>query len=131
MNTNIKTTNIALTPAITDYTNKRLEKISKFFSNDPTVQCDIEIARTTAHHQKGDIFKAEIHIVGAGRNAYASSEKTDIFTAIDAVRDEIQRELTSEKGKKVSLIKRSGARVKNMLKGLWPWGKKGGPTTLV
>ena len=124
MNTNIKSTNITLTPAISEYTNKRLEKIASFLENDPTVQCDVELAKTTSHHQKGEIFKAEIHIVATGKNAYASSEKNDLYSAIDAVRDEILNELRSVKGKKVSLLRRSGARVKGVLKGLWPWGKK-------
>ncbi len=125
MNINIKTTNITLTPSISEYTNKRLTKISEILAHDPTVQCDVELARTTAHHNKGEIFKAEIHIVGVAKNAYASSEKGDLYSAIDGVRDEIMQELRAGKGKKVSLVRRSGVLVKNALKGLWPWGKDG------
>jgi ribosomal subunit interface protein len=127
MNINIKTTNITLTPAITDYTYKRLEKIGKLVENDPTVQCDVELARTTEHHNKGEIFRAEIHIVGTGKNLFACANKEDLYSAIDVVQEEILRELRTGKGKRISLIRRSGARVKNMVKGLWPWGKsKGG-----
>lgn len=124
MNINLKGTNISLTPAITEYTNKRLSKISKILSWDPSAQCDVELAKTTQHHQKGDIFKAEIHIVGANKNHYASVEKDDLYAAIDFVRDDILRELKATKGKRLSYIRRSGARVKDMVKGLWPWGKK-------
>jgi len=123
MNTNIRTNNITLTAAISDYTNKRLKKIEKILDGDPTVQCDIELGRTSSHHHKGEIFRAEIHIVGAGKNVYAAAEKIDLYSAIDAVRDEVLRELRAGKGKRISLIRRSGARVKNMVKGLWPWGK--------
>jgi ribosomal subunit interface protein len=124
MNTNIKCTDITLTPAISDYVTKRLEKIETLLSNDSSAKCDIELARTTEHHNKGEIFRAEIHIVGSGKNIYASAEKDDLYTAIDAVRDEVFHEITSNKGKRLSLVRRGGARVKNMLKGLWPWGKK-------
>ncbi|MEI7463329.1 MAG: ribosome-associated translation inhibitor RaiA [Candidatus Taylorbacteria bacterium] len=124
MNINLKGTNITLTPAITEYTNKKLVKVAKILSWDPSAQCDVELAKTSAHHQKGDIFKAEIHIVGANRNHYASAEKDDLYVAIDFVRDDILRELKSNKGKRLSYIRRSGARVKNMVKGLWPWGIK-------
>ncbi len=124
MNTNIKCTDITLTPAISEYTTKRLEKIETLLINDPSAKCDIELARTTEHHNKGEIFRAEIHIVGAGKNIYASAEKDDLYTAIDAVRDEVFQELTSDKSKRISLVRRGGARVKGMLKGLWPWGKK-------
>jgi ribosomal subunit interface protein len=121
MNINIKTTQITSTPAISEYVNKRLEKIGKIIGDDPSVQCDIELARTTSHHNKGDIFKAEIHIVGAGKNLYASAEKEDLYTAIDVVQGDIVRELTAHKEKHISLVRRGGAHVKSIMKGLWPW----------
>ncbi len=122
MNINIKTTNIDLTPAISDYVSKRLEKLEKVIDKkDTSIICDVEIGKTTDHHQKGDIFRAEIHLVGRGLNAYASSEKADLFSAIDAVKYEVYETISSDKGKKVSLVRRGGLKVKNMLKGLWPW----------
>jgi len=123
MKLNIKTTNVTLTPQISEYVSKRLEKIETILGDDPSIQCDLELARTTEHHQKGDIFRAEIHIVGAGRNCYSSSEKSDLLMAVDDVRDEVLRELKAGKGKRISLVRRSGARVKSMMRGLWPWGK--------
>jgi putative sigma-54 modulation protein len=121
MNTNIKTTNISLTDAIAEYVQKRMEKIEKLVGDDTSVQCDIELARTTAHHNKGDIFKAEIHIVGSGLNIYQSSEKEDLYAAIDEMRDGVLRELKSQRQKNTSRIRRGGAAVKNMMRGLWPW----------
>lgn len=123
MNINIKTTAISLTPAISDYTNKRLEKIQTLLANDPSAKCDIELGKTTEHHQKGEIFRAEIHIVGANKNIYASSEESDLYAAIDIVRDQVVLELTSEKGKRITVLRRGGAKVKNIIKGLWPWNK--------
>lgn len=121
MNTNIKSTNITLSAAITDYADKKIKKVSKMLDSDPASQCDIELARTTAHHHKGEIFKAEIHIVGAGKNLYAVAEREDLYTAIDAVRDDIIRELKNAREKRTAFIRRGGAKVKAMIKGLWPW----------
>ena len=123
MNINIKTTAISLTPAISGYTNKRLEKVQTLLANDPSAKCDIELGKTTEHHQKGEIFRAEIHIVGANKNIYASSEESDLYAAIDIVRDQVVLELTSEKGKRITVLRRGGAKVKNIIKGLWPWNK--------
>ncbi len=117
MNINIKTTNISLTTAISDYTSKRLETIKQFLQNDTTIQCDIELARTTIHHKNGDIFRAEIHITGKSRDLYASAEESDLYRAIDIVRDEILREVRSLKAKKISLLRRGGAKIKNIIKG--------------
>lgn len=122
MNIDIKNTNITLTPAISDYIYKRLDKIKKIIGDDSALQCDVELGRTTEHHNKGDIFRAEIHIVGSGKNLYASSQKEDLYTAIDEVQDQILRELKTDKEKKISLVRRGGARVKAMAKGLWSWG---------
>ncbi|MFA6459333.1 MAG: ribosome-associated translation inhibitor RaiA [Candidatus Paceibacterota bacterium] len=121
MNINIKTTNVTLTESISAYVGKRLQKIETLLAHDPSAQCDVELARTTSHHNKGDIFKAEIHIVAAGMNIYATSEKEDLYTAIDLVRDDILRELKADKQKNISFIRRGGAKVKAMAKGLWPW----------
>lgn len=123
MRTNIKTTNITLTDAISAYVNKRLEKIGKLIGDDTSVQCDVELGRTTAHHNKGEIFKCEVHLVGSNINIYNSVDREDLYAAIDEVQDSVLRELKSGKEKYVSRIRRGGARIKNMMKGLWPWGK--------
>jgi ribosomal subunit interface protein len=68
----------------------------------------------------GDIFRAEIHIVAKDKNLYASSEQDDLYKAIDVVRDEMLREVRSSKSKGLSLLRRGGARVKNMIRGIWP-----------
>ena len=86
MNINIKTTTISLTPAISEYVEKRLRSIEAFLQDDTTAQCDIELARTTNHHKQGDVFKAEVHIVAKDINIYASVEKEDLYAAIDIVR---------------------------------------------
>lgn len=125
MNIRIKATNITLTPGITDYVNKSLDKIDKIIGTDGSVQCDVEIARTTNHHQKGDVFMAEVHIVGPGVEAYATSEHEDLNVAISDVRDEVLRKLQSVKGKKLSYMRRSGAMLKAMMKGAMPWGEDG------
>lgn len=118
MNINIKTTNISLTDAISDYTTKRLESVKHLLANDSTVRCDVELGRTSAHHRNGDIFRAEIHITGKDRNLYASAEESDLYKAIDMVRDEMLREVRSGKAKRVSLFRRGGAKIKNLLRGI-------------
>ena len=117
MNINIKTTNITLTEAISDYTSKRLDAITSFFKDDSTVQCDVELARTTHHHKNGDIFRAEIHIVGKNKDHYAACEEEDLYKAIDMVRDEMLREVRQGKEKKLSILRKGGAKLKEIIKG--------------
>lgn len=117
MNINIKTTNISLTEAISDYTSKRLDAVTQLLKDDSTVQCDVELAKTTNHHKNGDIFRAEVHIVGKNRDIYSACEEDDLYKAIDMVRDEVLREIRSAKGKKLSILRRGGAKLKDIIKG--------------
>lgn len=121
MKINTKTINLPGSMTIDEYISKRLERIERLVGDDSSVQCAIELTRTTDHHQKGDVFMAEIHIIGKGRNIYASSEKDNIHTAIDEACDEAIRSLKSGKKKYLSFVRRGGATVKSMVKGLWPW----------
>lgn len=109
-----------ITSAIGDYLNKKLEHINKFIDpNDESAICDIELGKTTKHHNKGDLFRAEINLHIKGKNLRAVSETDDLYASIDEIKDEMTRELLSNKDRKVSLIKRGGAKIKNVLKGIF------------
>ena len=123
MNIKTKTTDVLLTRELSDHLNKKLEKISHLLEGDPSIACDVELKRTTKHHNKGDVFMAEIHIVGRKRDVFARAERSDLFIAIDEVTDEAFHSLTSRHKKYIALARRGGARVKDMIKGLWPAGK--------
>ncbi|MEK7180408.1 MAG: ribosome-associated translation inhibitor RaiA [Patescibacteria group bacterium] len=121
MKTNTKATNIILTSELRDYIDKKLAGVEKFLDpNDTSIMCDVEVARTTAHHKAGEIFRAEFHIHIAGKYLTAVSEKDNINAALDEVKDEIIHSLKSYKTKKDTLFKRGSAKIKNILKGL-PW----------
>ena len=116
MNISIKTTNIELTPALKDYTEKRISGITKFTGED--VSAMVEIGKTTAHHNNGDVFKAEVNVTTSlGKQFRAESEKADLYEAIDDVRTELVRVLSSSKGKKDALWKRGARKIKSLLKG--------------
>ncbi len=119
MKTNIKATGIELTPAISNYTEKRLSKISKYLEGDNHILA-VELGKTSEHHKNGDIFRAEIRISGGGVDFYAVKESPDLYTSIDEVRDEIVSEINKAKGKKRSLMLRGARRLKDMAKG-FPW----------
>lgn len=118
MKFNLKATNVTLNDDIRSYLEKRLQSLAKLINiEDPAVIVDVELGRTTKHHQSGDIFFAEINI-HHGKEAFrAVSNRPDLNSAIDDMHDEIARELASRKGKKLSLARRSGQVAKAILKG--------------
>ena len=119
MKINIKATGIGLTPAIEDYIDKKVASLEKFFRNTGEVLVQVEVGKTTRHHKSGDIFKAEIHIKSPGEEFYATVNKDNLYAAIDEVKDEIVRELTSRHKKALRLFRKGGLRIKNFIKGFW------------
>ncbi len=124
MNIRVKTTNLSVSAIANEYVNKRLDKLSSLLGHDPAFQCDVELARTTEHHQKGDVYRAEIRLVGKGLDLYAAAEGSDLYTVVDEARDEMVREYRASRGKRLSYFRRGGAELKAMTKGLWPWGEE-------
>jgi len=120
MNITTKATNISLTPDITNYLEKQLQGLKKFIAPDDTaIKTQVELARTTNHHEKGDIFRAEITIY-AGKMTYrAESETSDLFSAIDDMKEQISNELRTDKKKKLHFLRKSGQRVKDFLRGFY------------
>ena len=120
MRINEKGVNMQITAEIKDYLYKKLEHVEKFLNPaDQSILCDVELGKISNHHNKGDVFRTEINLHIAGKNLRAESEMDDLFASIDIAKDEIVREIQTNKDRKVSMMKRGGARIKNMIKGLF------------
>lgn len=118
MNINIKATGFELTPAISDYIDKKITTVEKYLGEDvEAVVVAVEVGKITKRHKSGEVFKAEVHISGGGHDFYVSVEEEDLYAAIDKVKDDITREIRRTKGKEEALAKKGGALVKNMMKG--------------
>jgi len=67
MQLNIKGTNLEVTQSVHEYVNKKVEDLAHFFSDNlENAKIFVEIGRTTQHHNKGDVFRAEITIKVGG-----------------------------------------------------------------
>jgi ribosomal subunit interface protein len=121
MKHNIKTLEIFLTPAITDYVDKRIDHLDKFVSPDmqETAMCYAEVGKSSKHHKNGDIFVAEFTIHIGGKSFRAKKEEYDLYAAIDKAVEEMAEELRTFKDKRVGMLKRGGAKIKSLLKGLY------------
>jgi putative sigma-54 modulation protein len=117
MNINVKATNMELTDSIRDYINKRLSGITKFV-NKGEIAARVEVGKTSNHHKKGDIFRAEFFIEISGKEFYAFSEMEDLYASIDSAKEDIFRQISSDKDRKQTLFKRGASSVKKMLKGV-------------
>ncbi|PIQ91436.1 MAG: ribosomal subunit interface protein [Parcubacteria group bacterium CG11_big_fil_rev_8_21_14_0_20_39_22] len=116
--TNLKATNMEIDSDVREYFFKRIQTLSKFINfDDPTLIMDVELGKVSLHHQKGDVFRAEVTITLAGQQYRAESTKEDLFTAIDEVKSELENVMQKNKKKRISFIRRGGTRIKNLLRG--------------
>lgn len=125
MKINTKATNISLTPSISEYVEKKINMLEKFFAGSDEVLVSVEVGKVTRHHKSGDIFRAEIQIVDGGEVYYAAAETEDLYSSIDEVKDEVISSMTSKKKKAVRLVRKGGAQIKNLLKGIINVGDRG------
>lgn len=125
MKINTKATGIELTPAIASYVDKKISSLDKFIDKNVDVTALVEVGKSTQHHKSGDVFRAEVHLVGPGLDIYAVTETGDLYASIDAVKDEITRNLLQLKGKRQTLARRSAEVMKSALKGLSDGTAKG------
>jgi len=120
MRINEKGTNMEITGEIKNYLYKKLEHLQKFIDQaDESVLCEVELGKISNHHKNGDVFRTEINLHIAGKNLRAESEMEDLFASIDIAKDELVRALQTNKDKKVSLLRRGGTQVKNLIKGIF------------
>jgi len=118
MQIKIKTTNIEMTDAISSYVEEKLQSLEKFAipHDEENPLLYVDIGKTTNHHQSGDIFRAEVTMNVRGKQFRAVSKKEDLYAAIDDMRAELMRELTSHKTKERSLARRGAGMIKNLLR---------------
>lgn len=118
MKTKITATNMDLTSAIESYVDEKIASIEKFAipHAEEELFVEIEVGKTTNHHQSGDVFRAEANLRIRGKHFRAVSEKSDLYAAIDDVKDELSRSLNSYKGRERGLARKGAAMIKNMLR---------------
>ena len=116
MKINLKTTNFVLTPSIKVYLEEKLSSLDKFLPADDSIFADVELAKTSKHHQKGDVFKAEVNLKIPGRLIRAVAEKWDLRIAINAAKDNLLREIKTNKEKNIYLYKKSARMLKKLLR---------------
>lgn len=108
-----------LTPAITDYVTKKVNMLEKFIdtSGDKEALARVELGKETKHHQKGDIYVAEIHLSYRKEKYNIKAKAADLYAAIDEAKDELAREISAEKKKRTTKAKAGGRVIKKILHG--------------
>ena len=94
----IKATNIDMTDAIHGFVEKKLTKLeNKLQRFGEAVSIDVEVGKTSHHHNKGDVFRCEIHLALPGKTIQADDTQDDLYKAIVGARDKADRMIVDYK----------------------------------
>jgi|SRR3989338_1431230 len=105
MTITIKGTNLDLTPALKQYATEKVLNIEKFLPS--IVLAELELERTTRHHQKGLVWRAEANLHAPQHLFRAEAFGEDIYKAIDALKKELKHAIGSLKEKRAGAIRKA------------------------
>ena len=98
MHTIIKTSGIEMTDAIRQYVDERMLTIAKLVDGyDDGAIAEVEVGKSTQHHNKGPYMRAEINLTFLGNLFRSTEEREDLYEAIDVSKDEVRRQLVEHK----------------------------------
>jgi putative sigma-54 modulation protein len=103
MQIKIQGTGIELTEAIKAYAEEKVLTLEKFFEQ--IISADIDVGMESHHHNKGQVYYAEVNLSVPGELIRVRKNESDLYKAIDKVKDHLKVELQKMKEKKRSLDK--------------------------
>lgn len=97
----MKATGFELTEAIAAYAEEKVRHMEKFLESVQLPhRARIEVERTTNHHNKGDVYRAEVMLELPGKTLRAEAQADELYAAIDAVKDILERQVIQYKERK-------------------------------
>ena len=91
MQINITGHHVDLTEAMTEYVNTKFERLERHFDNITNVQVTLSVEKQR--------HKAEADMHLAGGEIFAQAEQDDMYAAIDAMVDKLDRQVIKHKEK--------------------------------
>lgn len=113
MKLNIKYIDIKPSSAVETYVKKKMDNLDALVRGIEAIEAWIEVGKTTHHHHKGMVFRAEGQIrMPGGKSVRAESVQPELHVAIDEMKDELQRQLKDYKNKQKTKALRGAHKMK-------------------
>ncbi len=107
MQIHIKATKLALTPALRDYCQKKMDMLDKYLGNRVSVSnCDLEIEKCVGNQNKGEIFRAEVNLSVPREVLRVEKTEKDLYKAIDKVKAHLELVIKKYKEKLIARQRR-------------------------
>ncbi|TAH47569.1 MAG: ribosome-associated translation inhibitor RaiA [Betaproteobacteria bacterium] len=91
MNLNITGRHVEVTPAIRDYVSSKLDRVVRHFDNVTSVGVTLSVEKLKQ--------KAEVTVHVRGKDIFVESDDNDMYAAIDAMADKLDRQVQKYKQK--------------------------------
>ncbi|HAY08777.1 MAG TPA: ribosome-associated translation inhibitor RaiA, partial [Thauera sp.] len=91
MNLNITGRHVEVTPAIRDYVTSKLDRVIRHFDNVTSVAVILSVEKLKQ--------KAEVTLHVRGKDIFVESDDADLYAAIDAMTDKLDRQVQKYKQK--------------------------------
>lgn len=112
---NYKATATELDEGLQELVEQKFQSLEKFIGDETDVQCDVEFEKVTPH-KNGNVYRLEANLWLHGKLYRAEATEANFETAIDEVRNELDKELRRGSGKRDTLLKRGGRKLKEMMR---------------
>lgn len=134
MQVSLKGTNITILDSVSEYVDRKLVRtVEKFLlarrlglrsfgeggslgeggiKDEEPVSLSIEVERTTRHHRKGKIFRAEANLSAGKKSLYAEAFGETLNEAIDLLKEALEQEIKKFKGKRRALMLKGARKLK-------------------
>lgn len=99
MNIQIKAEGMDLTDALRTYAEEKVRRLQKYLGDITPVEARVKLARTTNHHQKGDVFECQMQLSLPGETLILDRIKEDMYKAIDSAQEHMERSIAKYKEK--------------------------------
>ncbi|HEY4499647.1 MAG TPA: ribosome-associated translation inhibitor RaiA [Candidatus Paceibacterota bacterium] len=102
MRIQIEAKGFELTPSLTKFIEEKIGGLDRFikrWDKDNSVITRVEVSKTTKHHQKGEIFYAEVNMDLPHKVLRVEETNNEIHTAIDRAKDRLKNEIVRLKEK--------------------------------
>lgn len=110
-----KATNVTIDPSWRQLVEQKFQTLGKYLREETDLKCEVEFERIPSH-QSGNIHRVEANLYVAGTMFRAEATEMNFELAIDIVREELDRELAKTNEKQLTLLKRGGRKIKQMLR---------------
>ncbi len=99
--TELHATNVEMTEAMNAYATEKVMSLERVAQRFEPCDAAVEIGKTSEHHNKGDVFFAEINLTIPGNMLRARVVTDDLYAAIDQAKDDIKRQIVDAKEKMI------------------------------